>query len=71
MSIWGFVGMLAFLIAWAVVYREDIKKYPNCYQIKEKRMKFAKLPFYFSTIAYIFGVFLSIIYLKHLKRAFI
>jgi multisubunit Na+/H+ antiporter MnhB subunit len=26
LSVWGFVGVLAFVIAWAVVYREDIKK---------------------------------------------
>ncbi|WP_230972243.1 hypothetical protein [Archaeoglobus neptunius] len=37
MSIWGFVGMLAFLIAWAVVYREDIKKIPKLLSDKGKK----------------------------------
>jgi len=26
-SVWGFVGMLAFLIAWVVVYGRDIKRF--------------------------------------------
>ncbi len=36
-SIWGFVGMVAFLIAWVVAYRKDIKKIPELLSDRRKR----------------------------------
>jgi len=28
LSVWGFIGILAFLVAWVLLYRNDIKKIP-------------------------------------------
>jgi len=37
-SVWGFIGILSFVIAWAIIYRDDIRKIAKWLlaQIKER-----------------------------------